>query len=89
MAKYLMIFSHCIIQFCEFGFCFSLQSELFIDEINWLLSFLCPLDLSFLELLYCQVVSLSLSVNAALGQPQKQIATSGESKYKKIHYNIG
>ena len=47
VPKYLMIFSHCIIQFCEFGFRFSLQSELFIDEINSLLSFLCPIDLSF------------------------------------------
>ena len=66
MSKYLMIFSHCIVQFCEFGFCLALQTELLIDEINSLLPFMCPLDLSFLELLYCQVMSLSLDINAVL-----------------------
>ena len=80
MTRYLMIFSHCIIQFCEFGFCFVLQSELFTGEINSLLPFMCPLDLSFLKLLYRQVVSLSLDVNAILGQSMEQIATSGKSK---------
>ena len=80
MTKYLMIFSHCIIQFCEFGFHLVLQTELFIDEIDSLLPFMGQQDLSFLELLYRQVVSLSLSINAVLGWSRKQIATSGESK---------
>ena len=67
MTKYLMIFSHCIIQFCEFGFRFGFQPKLLVDKVDLLLSFMHPSYLSFLELLYCQVTSLSLFVNAMLG----------------------
>ena len=51
MAKYLKILSHCIIQFCEFGFHFPFQPELLTDEINPTLSFLCPFYLHLLEVL--------------------------------------
>ena len=50
--KYLMIFSHCIFQFRESGFFCLLQPELSVDKV---------------ELLYCLIVSLSLSINAILG----------------------
>ena len=66
MTKYLMIFSHCIIHFCEFGFHFSLQPELLIDEIDSLLSFLCPLDLSFFGAALSPS-GVSLGINAVLG----------------------
>ena len=79
MAKYLMIPSHCIIQFFEVGFHFPFQPELFIDKVDPFLLFLCPFYLCLLELLYCQVVPLSLFVDAILGQPQKQVGTEGES----------
>ena len=57
-----------LVQFCEFGFSFFLQPELLIDEVDPFLSFLRPFYLIFLELLYCQVVSLSLLVDAIFGK---------------------
>ena len=42
VSKYLMIFSHCIVQFCEFGFHFGFQPDLLINEINIVVSFLNP-----------------------------------------------
>ena len=74
MTKYLIIFSHGIVQFCEFGFGYFFQPELLTDEVDLLLSFLCPFYLCLLELLYRQVVSLSLFVDA--------IFDSLENKYK-------
>ena len=67
MTKYLMIFSDGIIQFCKFGFCFTFQPELLVDKVDSLLSFMHPFYLNCLELLYCQVVSLSLFVDAIPG----------------------
>ena len=64
MAKYLVIISHDVIQLCEFGFSFLLQPELLTDEVNPFLLFLGPFYLCLLKLLYHQVMTLSLSVNA-------------------------
>ena len=75
MSKYLIIFSHCIIQFCEFGFYCSLQPELSVDKVNSLLSFMGPFYLCFLELFYLLVISLPLSIDAILGS-RKQVRTS-------------
>ena len=80
VAKYLMISSHGIIQFCKFGFHFPLQLELLMDKVNPFLSFLCPFYLRLLELLYHQVVPLSLFVNGILGQPRKQVGTASEAR---------
>ena len=69
MAIYLMMLSHCNVQFCEFGFCFPFQYELLIDKLNPFLSFLCQFYLCLLELLYHQVMPLSLFVDVIFGQP--------------------
>ena len=89
-----MISSHGIIQFCEIGFHFPLQSKLFIDEINSLLSFLCPFYLRFLELLYCQVMLLLLLINTILGQPfsphpliQIQFRVNNSNNSNNVHFS--
>ena len=78
MTKYLVILSHCIIQFFEVGFHFPFQPELLINEVNPFLPFLCPFYLHLLELLYHQVMPLSLFFDAILGQPCKQVRTASE-----------
>ena len=67
-----MIFSHCI----EFVFCFVFQPELLVDKVDSFLLPMHPFYLSFLEFLYCLVVSLSLSIYAVLGWSRKQVETS-------------
>ena len=79
MAKYLVILSQCVVQFFKVGFHCPFQPELLIDEANPFLSFLHPFYLHLLELLYCQVVSLSLFTDLIFGQPRKQVRTAGES----------
>ena len=79
MVEYLVILSHGIVQFFKVGICFPFQPELLIDKVDPFLSFLCPFYLHLLELLYCQVIPLSLFFNAILGQPQKQVGTASES----------
>ena len=78
MAKYLVILSHCIVQFFEVGFHFPSQSELLIDEVNSFLSFLCPFYQCLLELLYSQAMPLSFIVHAILGQPRIQVKIASE-----------
>ena len=58
MAKYLVILSHCVVQFCEFGFCFPFQPELLIDEVDPFLSFLFPFYLSCSIAKSCPFLSL-------------------------------
>ena len=79
MAEYLVMLSHCIVQFFEVGFHFLFQPELLIDEVNPFLSFLHPFYLCFLELLYRQVMHLSLFVDTILGYPLKQVRITSES----------
>ena len=43
LSKYLMIFSHCVIQFCEFGFHCCFQTELVVDKVHSLLPFMHPI----------------------------------------------
>ena len=50
MAKYLMIFSQCIIQFCEFDFCFGFQPKFLVEKVDSLLSFMHPFYLGFWSL---------------------------------------
>ena len=83
MAEYLVMLSHCVIQFREFGFHFPFQPELLIDEVDPFLSYLCPFDLLLLVLLYHQVVPLSLFVEAILGQLKKQVGIVSELRYTK------
>ena len=78
VAEYLVILSHCVVQFFKVGFHFSFQPELLIDEIDLFLPFLSPFYLHLLELLYHQVMPHSLFVDAIIGQPQKQVRTAGE-----------
>ena len=77
--EYLMILSHCIVQFFKVCFHFPFQLELLTDEVNPFLSFLYPFYLCLLELLYHQVMPLSLFVDAILGHPLKQVRTASES----------
>ena len=67
MPKYLMIFSHCIIQFSELDFAAPFQPELLIDEADSFLCFPRPFYQCLLELLYRQVMPLSLNVDTILG----------------------
>ena len=55
-----MIFSHCIVQFCEFGFHCPFQSELSVDKVNSMLLIMHQFYVGYLELLYCLIMSLSL-----------------------------
>ena len=60
VAEYLVVLSHCVVQFFEVGFHFSFQPELLIDEVNLFLPLLSPFYLRLLQLLYHQVLPLSL-----------------------------
>ena len=63
MTKYLMIFSHHIVQFCEFGFCCSFPPELSVDKVDLFLLLMHPFYLSFLG---CFIAALCLSLPASM-----------------------